>query len=312
MLIVVSLSYLTTNILHLNSYYGIPHYTSRRLDRRKRHCRTTQYYKICRIFNFLKFEETSRRKQTFGSYVPPTSPLRSTALRTIPCSSAFEEAAACGFRLSRCSGLEWITELNEWMISSIPEVPGTFQKRLHDLANFEFSLNLGRICRFLKIFAKFRQNFINISWRMAKFNEKMRNFWEIAEFLDELKLNFWDMRGAKICKSCRSRKKFKKLQYASFLAIVAVHTAENESLKLWMWFIHFIHSTPQLLFNIHFPIVFSSTSIAKYNLRFLHPSTSLRDLPGVVIEFSIPFKYFFWGNLIQPVLTLFLKMFTRF
>ena len=42
-------------------------------------------------------------------------------------------------------------------------------------------------------------------------------------------LNFLDLSGAKECKSCRSRK---MLQNAAFLAIVAVHTDENEPLKI--------------------------------------------------------------------------------
>ena len=42
-------------------------------------------------------------------------------------------------------------------------------------------------------------------------------------------LKFWDLRGAKVCKSCRSRKMLKN---APTLAIVAVHTAENEPSKV--------------------------------------------------------------------------------
>ena len=38
-------------------------------------------------------------------------------------------------------------------------------------------------------------------------------------------LKFYDWSGAKVCESYRSRKMLKN---ASFLAIVAVHTAENE------------------------------------------------------------------------------------
>ena len=41
---------------------------------------------------------------------------------------------------------------------------------------------------------------------------------------------FWDLSGAKDCKSCRSRK---MLKTASTLAIVAVHTEENEPPKIW-------------------------------------------------------------------------------
>ena len=50
---------------------------------------------------------------------------------------------------------------------------------------------------------------------------------------DEFFLKFWGLSGAKECKSCRSRKILKN---APTLAIVAVHTAENEPLKIWGWF----------------------------------------------------------------------------
>ena len=43
-------------------------------------------------------------------------------------------------------------------------------------------------------------------------------------------LKFWDLSGAKDCKSCRSRK---TLQNDYLVAIVAVDTAENEPSKVW-------------------------------------------------------------------------------
>ena len=46
---------------------------------------------------------------------------------------------------------------------------------------------------------------------------------------DDFYLEFLGFRGAKAKKSCRSRKILKN---ASFLAIVAVDTAENEPLKV--------------------------------------------------------------------------------
>ena len=46
---------------------------------------------------------------------------------------------------------------------------------------------------------------------------------------DDFLLKFWDLSGAKQCKSCRSRK---MLQNAPTLAIVAVDTAENEPLQV--------------------------------------------------------------------------------
>ena len=48
--------------------------------------------------------------------------------------------------------------------------------------------------------------------------------------LDVFSLKFWDLSGAKVCQSCRSRK---TLQNEYLVAIVAVHTAENEPLKVW-------------------------------------------------------------------------------
>ena len=51
-----------------------------------------------------------------------------------------------------------------------------------------------------------------------------------AKILDDFLLKFRDLSGAKDCKSCRSRKMLKN---APTLAIVAVHTEENEPLKIW-------------------------------------------------------------------------------
>ena len=48
--------------------------------------------------------------------------------------------------------------------------------------------------------------------------------------LDYFLPKFSDLSGAKDCKSCRSRKMLKN---APTLAIVAVHTEENEPPKIW-------------------------------------------------------------------------------
>ena len=53
--------------------------------------------------------------------------------------------------------------------------------------------------------------------------EASKGIYLSSENFDEFLLNFRDWSGVKECKSCRSRK---MLQNASFLAIVAVHTAE--------------------------------------------------------------------------------------
>ena len=86
---------------------------------------------------------------------------------------------------------------------------------------------------FLKYSAKFREIFVRIG---AKFDEKVlktNDFTEIqAKFwkkFDEFLLKFWDLSGAKDCKSCRSRK---TLQNDYLVAIVAVDTAENEPYKV--------------------------------------------------------------------------------
>ena len=50
-----------------------------------------------------------------------------------------------------------------------------------------------------------------------------------AKILDDFLLKFRDLSGAKDCKSCRSRKMLKN---APTLAIVAVHTEENEPPKV--------------------------------------------------------------------------------
>ena len=65
-------------------------------------------------------------------------------------------------------------------------------------------------------------------------------FFIFAKSLTLFSLKFWDLSGAKECKSCRSRK---MLQNEPLVAIVAVHTAENELLRVWGWFHSFsIHS----------------------------------------------------------------------
>ena len=55
-------------------------------------------------------------------------------------------------------------------------------------------------------------------------------------------LIFGDLSGAKDCKTCRSREMLKN---APTLAIVAVHTAENEPLKISL--VHFISSIVSLV-----------------------------------------------------------------
>ena len=80
---------------------------------------------------------------------------------------------------------------------------------------------------------------------MTKFIDFLLEWNEIqfilAKISDDFLLKFWDLRGAKDCKTCRSRKMLKN---APTLAIVAVHTAENEPLKISLF--HFISSIVSL------------------------------------------------------------------
>jgi len=64
----------------------------------------------------------------------------------------------------------------------------------------------------------------------------MKFHFHSGKSLEGFLLKFWDLSGAKECKSCRSRK---MLQNEPLVAIVTVDTAENEPLKVWGDFIHF-------------------------------------------------------------------------
>ena len=80
---------------------------------------------------------------------------------------------------------------------------------------------------------KIREIFINFGVKnyeiaQTKVNKRKMCRKNLKNF-DEVLLNFRDWSGAKESKSCRSRK---MLQNASFLAIVAVDTADNEPSKV--------------------------------------------------------------------------------
>ena len=75
-------------------------------------------------------------------------------------------------------------------------------------------------------FFKFLGNVAKSCKNSVKFLELFKTAKIVMRFL----LKFHDLSGAKDCKSCRSRK---ILQNAPTLAIVAVHTEENEHLKIW-------------------------------------------------------------------------------
>ena len=118
--------------------------------------------------------------------------------------------------------------MNEWTFSPIPEISANFAKIR------KFSANQHFLC--------FLINFLSVSWNsgqnLSKFCWKITKFWNFLEnFRKNCKKKFtkfllkiWDLSGEKECKSCRSRK---MLQNASFLAIVAVRTEENEPPKIW-------------------------------------------------------------------------------
>ena len=95
------------------------------------------------------------------------------------------------------------------------------------------------------------------SWKSAKIamksHFKMQNFTnffgnacKICKKFDENLLKFCEWSGAKVWKSCRSRKSWKN-EY--LVAIVAVHTAENETLKVWITDLsdHTLDHIPNLL-----------------------------------------------------------------
>ena len=120
-------------------------------------------------------------------------------------------------------------------------------KRWNERMKFFIHFRIPKISGFFAKFCKFYEILTTISifwdilWNSGKnpwrFSRKMANFrkfgsqnqkkWQkiVVTFL----LKFWDLSGAKECKSCRSRKSLKN---EPLVAIVAVHTAENEPLKV--------------------------------------------------------------------------------
>ena len=128
------------------------------------------------------------------------------------------------------SGLKSWNE--EWNFSPVPEISGIFRIFLalflrtsrHFVIAWPFLWESGKSSsKFRRKFAKFSEN---RGWNEMKFVHSGKN-------LDEFLLKFWNLSGAKECKSCRSRK---TLQNEPLVAIVAVDTAENEPLKVWGWF----------------------------------------------------------------------------
>ena len=89
---------------------------------------------------------------------------------------------------------------------------------------------------------KFGQDFTEKSQKSSIFCKNEMKFCSFhfirAKFWTRFLLKFWDLSGAKECKSCRSRK---MLQNEPLVAIVAVDTAENEPLKVWAVSFHYFN-----------------------------------------------------------------------
>ena len=98
---------------------------------------------------------------------------------------------------------------------------------------------------FLEFGAKSGQNFIKHFRKKCKIqhkNYKTQKFiFPSRKNVDDFWLTFWDLSGAKVCKSCRSRH---QLSNEYLLAKIGVDTAENEPLKVWRKIQFIFHSPP--------------------------------------------------------------------
>ena len=90
-----------------------------------------------------------------------------------------------------------------------------------------------------KFSSKSSRKTTKFTWKIAKFVKIYRKLQKkFGNFLQ----NFWIWSGAKECRSCRARKMLKN---APTLAIVAVHTEENEPSRILIWnttniYIHYL------------------------------------------------------------------------
>ena len=66
-----------------------------------------------------------------------------------------------------------------------------------------------------------------INWKLQKFSKNAKKF-------DDFLLKFWDLNGAKDCKSCRSRK---MLQNDALVVKIRVDAAENEPSNFWTFWL---------------------------------------------------------------------------
>ena len=69
----------------------------------------------------------------------------------------------------------------------------------------------------------------------------LQNFVKKCEQVWRKFLKYWDLSGAKACKSCRSRQEHSNRTYEYFLAKFGVDTAENEPDKVWSFGLSLIH-----------------------------------------------------------------------
>ena len=123
------------------------------------------------------------------------------------------------------------------------EIWHQFRKYLPFSAFFgHFYEKLETFHHFLRISVKFWQNSINFRRKMTKFIDQNRNEMKFhfipAKKFDGFLLEFWGGSGAKAKRSCRARKMRKN---EPTLAIVAVHTEENEPLKVWGVSFHYFN-----------------------------------------------------------------------
>ena len=122
--------------------------------------------------------------------------------------------------------------MNEWNLAPLPEFSALFR------VFRELFMRIWVISRHFIIFWEYPwnsdKNPSKFRRKMTKFIDQNRNEMKFhfipAKTFDGFLLEFWGVSGAKAKKSCRARKILKN---ASFLAIVAVDTAENEPLKVW-------------------------------------------------------------------------------
>ena len=130
--------------------------------------------------------------------------------------------------------------MNEWTFSPIPEISANFAKIRKFPANQHFLRFLRKL---LNVSWNSGQNSSKFCWKMTKFWKFSRNFskkckkksrsfcWKFEIWAVQRNANLVDL---EIC--CKMH------QNASFLAIVAVDTDENEPLKNLRWFVHYFNN----------------------------------------------------------------------